>query len=152
MTYNEIIKALECCAGKDILCNDCAYFNNPHPACRSFAATQALNLIKHQRAEIERLEIELKAMRGAANSFQAEFKRLHEAEAKRMQETAAPLVIRNNKIPAQELAKMIEIGVISTDIEDADIELKQDLSKAITYLEWARDAAGAENEENQNNV
>lgn len=53
----------------------------------------------------------------------AEIKKLQEAEAKRIQETAAPLVIRNNKIPAQELAKMIKIGVISTDIEGADIYL-----------------------------
>ena len=36
----------------------------------------ALDLINHQKAEIERLEIELKAMRGAANSYKAEVERL----------------------------------------------------------------------------
>lgn len=82
----------------------------------------AIELINRQRAEIKRLEIELKAMRGAANSFKADVKRLQEAEAKRMLESAPPLVIRNNKIPAQELAEMINLGVISTDIEDAEIE------------------------------
>lgn len=41
---------------------------------------------------------------------------------------------------------------ISRAGKKAENSLKQDLSKAITYLEWARDAAGAENEENQNNA
>ena len=59
MTDKEIIKALECCAGKDVLCNDCAYFSNlPYAACRSLAAQQALDLIKHQRAEIAILNVQ----------------------------------------------------------------------------------------------
>lgn len=39
-----------------------------------------LDLIKRQRAEIERLNIDLKAMRGAANSWKAEVQRICKKE------------------------------------------------------------------------
>lgn len=41
---------------------------------------EALDLIKRQQAEIERLNIDLKAMRGAANSWKAEVQRICKKE------------------------------------------------------------------------
>lgn len=53
MTDNDIIKALECAAGSEILCKDCAYLNIPYPACKAKVANDALDLIKRQKAEIK---------------------------------------------------------------------------------------------------
>lgn len=94
MTDNEIIKALECDTHKN--CEECPYFSEN---CNQFLDTDVhskdiLNLINRQKAKIEaliagqetlqkyrdeeinRLEIELKAMRGVANSYKAEVDRL----------------------------------------------------------------------------
>ena len=124
MTDREIMKALECCCEKGLLCESCDECPNltMGSLCMDQMLRDAINLIHRQKADIERLEIELKAMRGAANSFKADVKKLQEVEAKRLQEMVTPLVIRNNKISAQELAEMIKFGVISTNIEDAEIE------------------------------
>ena len=95
MTDNEIIKALECCANNP---NECVCYENKCPLfgqkCIDVLSKNALDLINRQKAEIEaliagqetlqkyrdeeinRLEIELKAMRGAANSYKAEVERL----------------------------------------------------------------------------
>lgn len=56
MTDNEIIKALECCAG-DVTCDDCPMVNecSAHQT-KNTLASFALSLIKRQKAEIERLE------------------------------------------------------------------------------------------------
>lgn len=93
MKDNEIIKALECC-GKESDCEKCPYFKNKHHLCGESFNKDVLDLINRQKAEIEaliagqetlqkyrdneinRLEIELKAMRGAANSYKAEVERL----------------------------------------------------------------------------
>lgn len=73
MTDKEIIKALECCAGKDILCKDCAYLNNPpYPACRNLAAAQAINLIDRQRAQIEAMTQSFKAISNIAKATRHE--------------------------------------------------------------------------------
>lgn len=55
MTDNEIIKALECC--KELMCKDCPIFPNSTPVllCKSRLEIEALDLIKRQQAEIERL-------------------------------------------------------------------------------------------------
>jgi hypothetical protein len=73
MNDNEIKKALECCSVFG-LCHKCPYANTHN--CANQSAKDTLDLINRQRAEIERLEIELKAMRGAANSYKAEVERL----------------------------------------------------------------------------
>lgn len=58
MTDAEIVKALECCANEDIDCEDC-----PSKKCcdgDTFEMVQAvLDLIKRQKAEIERLNKEV---------------------------------------------------------------------------------------------
>ena len=55
MTDNEIIKALKCLCGDEIPCKDCAYKSDTF-ACRRMNAIDALDLIKRQQAEIERLQ------------------------------------------------------------------------------------------------
>ena len=69
MTDNEIIKALKCCI--DCNCKEC-------PCCRiidgginctEIDKEEIFDLINRQKAEIERLNIELQSMRSAANSY-----------------------------------------------------------------------------------
>jgi hypothetical protein len=82
MTDNEIIKALECCANNGD-CKECAI--NPHKGnygyCTSLAIKAALDLINHQKAEIERLKnnlfckvvIDEETMRNITNEKVQEF-------------------------------------------------------------------------------
>lgn len=72
MTDNEIIKALECCSIKNCIACTLEFI----PKCRETIITYAIALINRQKAEAERLDIELKAMRGAANAYKAEGERL----------------------------------------------------------------------------
>ena len=79
MTDNEIIKALEIC-GVDLDCKHCSFQGG---LCVNKLINEALSLINRQKAEIDELqrrnsvlEIELQAMRGAANSYKAENKTL----------------------------------------------------------------------------
>lgn len=82
MTDNEIIKALECCC-KNNNCEGCPldYFTFSSQ-CTSELAIKSLDLINRLEAEKQNLEIELKAMRGAANSYKAENERLKESRDK----------------------------------------------------------------------
>ena len=60
MTDNKIIKALECIANeKDVLCAGCTYKKYDGLACHRIAARDAIDLIKRQKAEIERLQKQL---------------------------------------------------------------------------------------------
>ena len=70
MTDNEIIKALEHCA-RPIHCGDCPY--TAHNPCRGELITDAFNLVNRQKAEIDRLSIELQAMRSSANSYKMHY-------------------------------------------------------------------------------
>lgn len=57
MTDEQIIKALQCVIGNDVSCSECAYQKAlPFPSCRRMCAKNALDLIKRQKAEIERLK------------------------------------------------------------------------------------------------
>lgn len=70
MTDNEIIKYMQCVIGNDANCSECTYQKAlPFPSCRMMCAKNALDLINRQKAEIERLNIELQSMRSAANSY-----------------------------------------------------------------------------------
>lgn len=71
---------------------------------------ETLDLINRQRAENERLNVELKAMRGAANSYKLEYNRLlqklQQAKSKAIKEFAKFIIdksengiIRNMDIP-----------------------------------------------------
>lgn len=80
MTDNEIIKALACCSKTELgnLCSVCPKFDKDNDFCQEELHESALDLIKRQQEEIEMLDINLKSMRGAANSFKAEVERLKE--------------------------------------------------------------------------
>ena len=68
-TDEEIVKALECCA-INCSCDGCpADYKALDDICSRYIKRLALDLINRQKAEIERLNIELDAMRGAANSY-----------------------------------------------------------------------------------
>ena len=76
MTDNEIIKAIQCVIGNDVSCSECEYQKAlPFPSCRRMCAKNALDLIIREKAENENLKVELKAMRGAANSYKLELER-----------------------------------------------------------------------------
>ena len=85
-TDEEIKKALECCGSnhhteEKYACKNCPLNGRSFDegSCYDEALHDlALSLINRQQAKIANLEIELKAMRGAANSYKAEVERLEE--------------------------------------------------------------------------
>ena len=77
MTDSEIIKALEMCSSEnEAACRNCPQYVKCTSGCIAELMKFALDLIKRQQAEIDRLTVELQAMRGAANSYKAEVERL----------------------------------------------------------------------------
>lgn len=71
-TDENIIKALECCADCD--CENCPRWSEEwHTGSCDDLLPTALDLINRQKAEIERLNIELDAMRSAANSLKMHY-------------------------------------------------------------------------------
>lgn len=79
MNDSEIIKGLECCTLLNG-CNDCPYVDKSAGRCSAAMVKDALGLIKRQQTEIDRLNIDLKVMRGAANSWKAEVQRICKKE------------------------------------------------------------------------
>lgn len=63
MKDNEIIKALECCASSSQVsaCDGCPY-NRESLICEMLKSRDALDLINRQKAEIERLEKQIKEL------------------------------------------------------------------------------------------
>ena len=55
MNDNDIMKALECLGGDEVLCRECVYGPMPYHVCKQMAAKNALDYINRQKAEIERL-------------------------------------------------------------------------------------------------
>ena len=72
MTDNEIIKALQCCNGWDGRCLNCP-LNREGTNCKEKLNSYALDLINRQKAEVDRLNIELQSMRSAANSYKMHY-------------------------------------------------------------------------------
>ena len=69
MTDNEIIKSLECCVeGTSESCLSCVLRLTPYPACKTLVEKHTLDLIKRQKAEIERLEEDNEALNSAVSS------------------------------------------------------------------------------------
>lgn len=79
MSDEEIIKILKYCEGEDGIsyCNNCPLYE--YDNCVHFMSQMAREFINRYKAENEKLNIELKAMRGAANSYKAEVERLKNA-------------------------------------------------------------------------
>lgn len=71
-TDEEVIKALGSCGEIDrVACDSCVF--NKEEDCIVELAKLALDLINRQKAEIERLTVELVGMRGAANSYKMHY-------------------------------------------------------------------------------
>jgi hypothetical protein len=64
MTDNDIIKALELCIDDECRCGECPYFGiaSDGVSCGKEHGIDMLNLINRQKAEIERLRYNLKAV------------------------------------------------------------------------------------------
>lgn len=56
MTDEQVIKALPCLYGQEVMCKGCDFFLSKYPRCKEAVAKNALDLIKRQQAEIERLK------------------------------------------------------------------------------------------------
>ena len=140
MNDNEIIKALEMCGNIVVSsCKECSFHISYNANCVKQVMRNALDLITRQKAELKQkdteidilirkketlkdevselqhknseLEIELKAMRGAANSYKAEVKRLQ-----REQEIFGDIGKLYSEVKAdayKELANLIERGLNS---------------------------------------
>ena len=67
-TDDEIIKALKCCASKRILCSRCPN-KKVGKDCSDLTKTNALALIRRQKAEIEKLEEDVKAQDDSIKSL-----------------------------------------------------------------------------------
>ena len=76
MEDREIIKALECCSTKGANCKDCPAFVKVDRSNCKKVLLGAIDIINRLQAEKQNLEVELKAMRGAANAYKAENERL----------------------------------------------------------------------------
>ena len=87
MTDNEIMQALKCLCGDEIPCKDCAYKSDAF-ACRRMTAIDALELIRRQQKEIERLKIEKQSLRSAAVSYKIHY---NKARAEAIKEFAERL-------------------------------------------------------------
>ena len=74
MTDKYIIKPLECCLADKMICDKCPIkyecVSNPLDAVMT---RYALDLIKHQQKEIERLKIENQSLRSAASSYKLHY-------------------------------------------------------------------------------
>ena len=121
MTDEEIKKALECChrSADSIICSsDCPLYDE----CESEETQEdicglAVDLIKRQQAEIERLETELKAMRGAANTYK---KHYETAKSEAIKEFSERLKRRYESVDGQYIDR-----VLNTDINDIAKELTE---------------------------
>ena len=118
---DEQIKALECCNGDD--CETCMalkYCDYMHPGA---LARSSLDIINRQKAKIERLNIELKAMRGAANSYKAEIERLKDKI----------FVLENDLEKAENLSDALgnDVDIKLNHIYDLEENLKKAKSEAI---------------------
>ena len=86
MKDEEIIEALECCTSPFIRCEFCPLVNVDY--CERELIEKCFDLVNRQKEEIERLEIELDAMRGAANSYKFHY---NEAKSEAIKEFAERL-------------------------------------------------------------
>lgn len=101
MTDNEIIKALECCGRvKDNNCENCPLTELQLSECTAKAATEALSLIKNQKAEIEKKDIEIDILIRKKEALNDEISDL-KAEIEETQENSETLAIALIKAKAE---------------------------------------------------
>lgn len=120
MTPNteQIIKALECCryGGR---CAECPCFEMPN--CQAMVNENAIALINSQEQRIKELDVALKAMRGAANSYKMHIKELTE-ENERLRADKKALVNDNAELKNK----------IQEKIPEEDIDLFDEFTKLLT--------------------
>ena len=149
MTDNEIIKALECCEiGIDFeVCDNCPRCVEGERAvdCVKRLHKCTLDLINRQKAEVSKLqcknselEIELKAMRGAANSYKAEVERLRSCD---MQiEVSKKLEAEIKSEAYKELAERLKNSPSVTNCENEWLYL--DIDNLLTELTERKEDEG----------
>ncbi len=120
MTDNEIIKALECCfANTD--CTGCPGRWNPHGVdCLLSAGVQALDLIKRQKAEIERLEYTLLGVMHSVDKW-LEGEELEQDEVNR----AITMREKTLQIVEEKQAKIAELQSEIKILKDSNINLQE---------------------------
>lgn len=106
MNDNDVIKALKLCSVEKNTCKNCPYRVN---GCLSEDGTNllirdALDLINRRNEEINRLTVELQAMRGSANSYKMHYEKA-QAEIKLLN-----LKIRGLNRQIDNLIKMTQEG------------------------------------------
>lgn len=117
MTDNEIIKALECCkrsVGAILCTSNCPMYSE----CDSEDPMEdicglALDLIDRQKAEIERLNIELQSMRNAANSYKMHYEN---AKSEAIKEFAERL--KENYCFTDRWGKIIPISTVDNLVKE----------------------------------
>ena len=110
MTDNEIIKALERIASW--VCDECKFHGEmcDGDKCEKVIADNALDLINYQKAENERLNIELQSMRSAANSYKMHYEKA-QIEIDRLQKNIDGLnIFTTNHIKVIRLQAMKEFA------------------------------------------
>lgn len=132
MTDSEIIKALECCKTSNVYCYDCplediAAIQNIE-VCQDKLITEAYKLIDRQKAEIERLNIDLKAMRGAANPWKAEVQRICKREFDNIEVDIEAIKSEAVREFAEELMYNL----------DGDIEAYANAGHGLNVYEWLK--------------
>lgn len=110
MTDEQIIKALECCAGKG--CKQCPKnINSAH--CIMLLMEDALDLINRQKAEIERLKICNEGQRDTIRIYQ-----IGETRAEAIKEFAAKVE-----------QKCLDIGIYPACVKRAVEETKREMTE-----------------------
>ena len=115
MTDNEIIKALECCMSDNPPCTTCKYDGDTITVdeCMGELMKDALDLINRQRAEIERLQQNLKEAHIDIKEHQAEIEALKLINSTYVGETSE---IR--KITLQEFAVKVNEHMCAYDLDN----------------------------------
>jgi hypothetical protein len=95
-TYEQIIKALECCANEDASCSECPLGRDYD--CRQRLSLCALETINHLNEEIERITLEYAGFKAGVNHFADIGKMYSEVRADAIREFAERLK-RKSYIP-----------------------------------------------------
>jgi hypothetical protein len=114
MTDKDIIKALELCTNDELeVCDGCAfqkYKMGYDGGCLDYLLKSVFDLINLQRAEIEKLNVELVGMRGACNSYNMHYDNA-KVEIERLKKGWKADVIETENIKAEaikEFAKRLK--------------------------------------------
>lgn len=135
MTDSEIIKALEyCISDNDNHCTGCVALKNGIDCALEYS--MILDLINRQQAEIDRLNIELKTMRGAANGFKAEVERLQKAECS-FAEAGGKLVVQYKQAKEQICRLQADKDTLIRNYSNCQKELLKEFAEQVKTAFYA---------------